>query len=118
MIDEYHIDDFSDLLHRQEWEGSEGWEEESDAEPIDRVRLLTEAVATYNAIDRRIKAMERMRVWDASVLSGVDSPRIRFIILQQTREKAWARYLRRWADAREDGYQGEWFDPWVPQKDK
>lgn len=41
---------------------------------------------------------------------------VRYAKLHLLRDRVWSRYLRRWADACENGYQGDWFAPWLSQK--
>lgn len=71
--------------------------------------LMREAVIIYNATEERYQSIGRL----------VRSPKAyasnEYSRLKRIKEAAWTRYLRRWADACENGYQGDWFAPWLSQ---
>lgn len=72
------------------------------------VLLMEEAAATYSAIDARKSAeLEKQDDYDPA----------EFVRLHRLRGKAWARYLRRWADACDNGHAGHWFEPWIAKKE-
>lgn len=94
--------------------------------------LMREAVIMYNAAEERYQSIGRLvrspKVRSASRLvtyasrnGELEEIRNASVVdeykrLKRIKEAAWTRYLRRWADARKNGYQGDWFAPWLPQR--
>lgn len=72
------------------------------------VSLMQESLTLFSLLDGYVK-----RLSEEYGTHEIITLRMR---LRSDKEKAWARYLRRWVDACEDGYRGDWFEPWLPQK--
>lgn len=78
------------------------------AKLLNRVLLMDEAVATHQATEKLLNALAK------SDAPGMDGLRCR---LRRVKQRAWTRYLRRWADACEHGHAGHWFEPWIAKKE-
>lgn len=96
--------------------------------------LMREAVIIYNAVEERYQSIGRLvrspkarsssrlvtyasRNGELEEVRNVNVVK-EYMRLKRIKEAAWVRYLRRWADARENGYQGDWFAPWLHRVSK
>lgn len=83
-------------------------------ELLERVRLMGEALALYNAASECWDGLRQAN--GASVFPTLSKAK-KSIQLKRIKDKAWTRYLRRWADACDAGHQGHWFEPWIAKKE-
>lgn len=83
-------------------------------ELLNRVLLMDEARVLYEESEEGVRDSIASLTSDESDAFRWRNNHLR---LERIRDKAWTRYLRRWADACEHGHAGHWFEPWIAKKE-